>query len=157
MNNKLIDTLKNETNSLKVQFIDFTKEYVTNEFNTICNMTYDQINEKWGYFDFKWNRYCQSKKSLAIWGKRELMRHQGLDKTISIAVTNAEQHYEDSIIKLALRIESKGLNIESLKCTTSHVGRNINTTLTDGIKTVRAFTIIAEGEIQKPHYRYLVK
>jgi hypothetical protein len=34
---------------------------------------------------------------------------------------------------------------------------NIDMTLTDGEKTVKAFTIIAEGQIQRPHYRYLVK
>lgn len=68
-----------------------------------------------------------------------------------------EAHYEQSIEKLAFRIAQKGLNQESLTVTTSHIGVNIETTLTDGIKTVRAFTIIASGEIQKPHYRYLVK
>jgi hypothetical protein len=30
-------------------------------------------------------------------------------------------------------------------------------TLSDGEKVVKAFTIIAEGTIQRPHYRYLVK
>ena len=72
-------------------------------------------------------------------------------------VKAAEQHYENSIQKLAARIEKKGLNTENLSVLTSHVGVNINTTLTDGIKTVRAFTIIAEGPIQRPHYRYLIK
>jgi hypothetical protein len=49
------------------------------------------------------------------------------------------------------------LIVEKLVVETSHIGVNINTTLTDGEKTVRAFTIIASGEIQRPHYRYLVK
>jgi hypothetical protein len=66
-------------------------------------------------------------------------------------------HYEGSIVKLANRIEKKDLNIDKLIVKTSHIGVNINTTLTDGEKTVNAFTIIASGEIQKPHYRYLVK
>jgi len=34
---------------------------------------------------------------------------------------------------------------------------NIETTLTDGEKMVRAYTIIAEGQVQRPHYRYLIK
>jgi hypothetical protein len=37
------------------------------------------------------------------------------------------------------------------------VGVNFETTLSDGEKIVRAFTIVASGEIQKPHYRYLIK
>jgi hypothetical protein len=44
-----------------------------------------------------------------------------------------------------------------MKIISGTVGVNINITLTDGDKTVRAYTIVAEGEIQKPHYRYLVK
>jgi hypothetical protein len=69
----------------------------------------------------------------------------------------AIEHYEFSIEKLAERIIKKGLNQDNLKIVTSHIGVNIETTINDGNKTVRAFTIIAEGEIQKPHYRYLVK
>jgi hypothetical protein len=69
----------------------------------------------------------------------------------------AVSHYEDSIIKLAARIEKKGLNQNRLKIETARVGVNIETTFTDGEKTVRAFTIVASGEVQKPHYRYLIK
>ena len=71
-------------------------------------------------------------------------------------VGNAISHYEDSIAKLAARIEAKGLNVSNLKVKTSHIGVNIETVLTDGSKTVKAFTIIAEGQVQRPHYRYLV-
>jgi len=66
-------------------------------------------------------------------------------------------HYENSINKLAARIEKKGLNINKLTTVTAHVEANIETTLTDGEQTVRAFTILAWGEINRPHYRYLVK
>jgi len=58
---------------------------------------------------------------------------------------------------LAARIEKKGLNVEKIKTVTSHIGVNLETTLTDGTKTVRAWTIVASGEIQRPHYRYLIK
>ena len=37
------------------------------------------------------------------------------------------------------------------------IGVNIESIITDGTKTVRAWTIVAEGEIQRPHYRYLIK
>ena len=66
-------------------------------------------------------------------------------------------HYNDSILKLALRIEKKELNQDKLELTTSHVDVNISTTITDGDKTVKAWTIIASGPVQRPHYRYLVK
>lgn len=69
----------------------------------------------------------------------------------------AERHYQSSIEKLAARIEKKELDQSKLKATTSHIGVNIDTVLTDGDKTVRAYTIIASGPVQKPHYRYLIK
>ena len=81
----------------------------------------------------------------------------GVENFMLAEEKKAELHYEGSIVKLANRIEKKGLIIEKLVVETSHIGVNINTTLTDGEKTVRAFTIIASGEIQRPHYRYLVK
>ena len=36
-------------------------------------------------------------------------------------------------------------------------GINIDTIISDGEKQVKAQTICAWGEIQRPHYRYLVK
>jgi len=47
--------------------------------------------------------------------------------------------------------------LSKLKVQTSHIDVNIDTTLTDGEKTIKAFTILAEGAIQRPHYRYLIK
>jgi hypothetical protein len=58
---------------------------------------------------------------------------------------------------LAARVEAKELNIESIKVTSGFQNVNFECTITDGIKKVRAFTIIAEGEIVRPHYRYLIK
>jgi hypothetical protein len=153
----LIEILKNETSTLKIQFVEFTKEYATKEFNEMSKLTYSSIIEQYGYYDAKWNHKCQSKTGLRIWNKVNKMQYEGIESYVSKLIKDAEMHYEDSIIKLATRIEKKGLNIDSLKCTTSHIGRNIETTLTDGNKVVRAFTIIAEGMVQKPHYRYLVK
>jgi len=51
----------------------------------------------------------------------------------------------------------KNLDWTNIKIENGSVGVNINITITDGEQTVRAWTIIAEGEIQRPHYRYLIK
>ena len=80
-----------------------------------------------------------------------------LDEYINKELKLSEIHYDNSINKLAERIKLKDLNLDNLKVETSHIGVNINTTLTDGEKTIRAFTIIAGGDVQQPHYRYLIK
>lgn len=153
----LIETLKNQTESLKVQFIELTRDFAINEFNEFHNLTYQQVNERWGYYDSKYNRYCQSKKSYQMMRTIDAMNYYGLEIHIKVAIQEAIDHYNDSIVKLAVRIVKKGLDIKLLQCTTSHIGRNIETILTDGSKIVKAQTILAEGEINKPHYRYLVK
>lgn len=86
-----------------------------------------------------------------------LLIKNGLDKFIEKELKSARLHYEKSIAKLALRIEKKQLNEDALTITSARIGRNIETTLTDGVKTIRAFTIYAWGEINRPHYRYLIK
>lgn len=75
---------------------------------------------------------------------------------ITKSLEMAAAHYEDSIAKLAARIIKKGLNEENITVRNGSIGVNINITITDGTKTVRAFTIVASGMIQRPHYRFLV-
>tara|TARA_R110000851_G_scaffold231888_1_gene384620 strand:- start:197 stop:856 length:660 start_codon:yes stop_codon:yes gene_type:complete len=81
----------------------------------------------------------------------------GVDKFIANEIKLAIAHYEDSIIKLAKRIMRKDLDLNNIKMETSAIDVNITTTITDGKKSVCAYTIIASGPIQKPHYRYLIK
>jgi len=172
----LIDVLKKETKSLKVQYLKFTKEYAKSEFEyqeTLKMMQYYERVKFLGYelievtdkyngritqrFNDEHYRNGDNQRLTRSIDKMNKIVSMGLSKYIEKMEENAILHYEDSIIKLATRIEKKELNKSNLTVKTSHVGVNIETTLTDGIKTVRAFTIIASGEVQKPHYRYLIK
>jgi hypothetical protein len=76
---------------------------------------------------------------------------------VSRAKKEAQQRVESLILKLVYRVTEKGLNESKIEVLTARVGVNIETTITDGEKTIRAFTIIAEGPIVRPHYRYLIK
>lgn len=153
----LIDILTSETKSLKAQYIQFTDEWANQEFYRL---------RQWLKDFGAWERENYAKKEM----RNEYYRKQKIKASIPYEVfankieqfvekqiKNAEKHYTQSIAKLALRIEQKQLNINNLKAVTSHIGVNIDTTLTDGEKVVRAFTIIANGEINRPHYRYLIR
>lgn len=75
-------------------------------------------------------------------------------------VALAEGHYSDSLLKLAVRIKEKALDVSKLTVNTelSSVRQNgIDTLITDGVNKVHAWTILAWGEVVRPHYRYLVK
>ena len=153
---KIVEILKKETKSLKNQYVEMTKKWATKEFNRIKSIKeIDIINER-GWKN-RSGRMEHTKASDAYWNNIRRATSKGNEVFVKDAIKNAEEHYENSILKLAYRIEKKGLNVGSLKVKTSHIGVNIETTLTDGKKTVNAFTIIASGDIQRPHYRYLIK
>ena len=173
--NNLINLLKEQTVSLKEQYVQKTIEWANKDYQRYVEMK-KWNEEKWAKFLGVSTRIANPGTSMAfvtfhsgfynttasrdysnLKNKIYSALSNGLEKHIAKAKRNAEMHYESSIIKLSERILKKGLNEENLKLTTSHIGVNIETTITDGVKTVRAFTIIAEGEIQCPHYRYLVK
>jgi len=150
----LIDILLKETETLKDQYVEKTIEWANNGFDQIVERVKRYQTKRISEYTNKNNYYTEQK-----WVHREGYSISRMDKQMFInkQVEKAKIHYTDSINKLANRIEKKGLDTTKIKTITSHVGVNIDTTLTDGTKTVRAFTIIASGYIQRPHYRYLIK
>ena len=149
----LIEILKNETESLRIQYLEMTQNWAKNNFAKMQESKFlYTLNGK--YFT---NCFGKTKAEDAMINRTASILNKGIEIYLSELKKDAENHYETSILKLATRIEKKGLNVENLKILTSHIGVNIETTLTDGIKNVKAFTIIAEGIIQRPHYRYLIK
>ena len=214
LNGKLVVMLKEQTQSLKTQFVNKCVAYAYNEFDTlneketamraiyrkyidasegvygkeeedmiISDFSLEVIAE--GYVDADWeeefsaDRHYMRKTFSSYYSKKHKMyrpdsafsyfinlwREVKNSKALkgskgewgAQAEKNALSHYENSILKLALRIEQKELNQDKLEMVTSHIDVNISTTITDGDKSVKAWTIIAEGPIQRPHYRYLVK
>lgn len=149
---KIVEILKKETKSLKTQYVEMTEKWAKKEFNRLLNSNCEgtAILIRGKYYP-KNNSLTQSEIS------KINSLNLGKEVFLKKAIDSAKEHYENSILKLADRINKKGLNVDALKVKTSHIGVNIETTLTDGIKTVNAFTIIASGDIQRPHYRYLIK
>lgn len=174
-NKNLIEILTRETESLRIQYIKETEVWANKSFANAVKMAKWRETDWCEYFGLipvavnvgKSNEFLSFPRGFYNTREAKIYRNmrdkaRGISKTpiadyISNKIKLAEEHYIFSVEKLAFRIEKKGLNIDSLKAVTSHVGVNIETTLTDGVKTVRAFTIIARGEIQCPHYRYLIK
>jgi hypothetical protein len=86
-----------------------------------------------------------------------IIRSNGYEAYLDKELKYATLHYENSLTKLMNRIVAKGLDVSKMTVESNSIGININIVLTDGEKSVKAWTIIAEGPIQRPHYRYLVK
>lgn len=155
----LIEILTAETQSLKEQYIQHTEKWATEEFARLKKAFSDIIEWQEKVYDRSvpaLRTEFMKKRRIMDKMPREIYRNE-IEGFVANQIENAKKHYEQSIKKLAARVEKKELNVDLLKATTSHIGVNIDTTLTDGEKTVRAFTILAIGDINRPHYRYLIK
>lgn len=124
---------------------------ITRTLNTtrrdFSNMTEEQKNDfiKWENMQ-KWmwsTGYKVMAMSQQEFTKRELKK--------------ADAWFTSSIEKLAFKIVAKGLNVDAMQMSSTYVSRDLCTIITDGDKKVKAQTIFACGEINKPHFRYLVK
>jgi 5'(3')-deoxyribonucleotidase len=166
----LVSILTAETKSLKEQYIDFTYSWAASDFTKKTewlkeyyvfmdtkyrNKEYMAANRV--YFNPEYREEYLSKYRDQFDNMPKEIISGDIEKYIEKQVEKAKKHYANSIIKLASRVQQKGLNQDKIKATTSHIGVNIDTILTDGDKSVKAFTILAHGEINRPHYRYLIK
>ncbi len=145
---KIIQSLKESTKSLKDQFLKFNEVWAEKEFFRIKEWIDDYRNER-----IPMDKNMRKYYNLPSY----LIRDITPENHIEISRKKSIIHYESSIVKLAVRIKKYDLNSDRLIITSSHIGVNLDCTLTDGEKTIRAFTIIASGDIQKPHYRFLIK
>jgi len=173
----IIDLLKVELEPLRIMYLEKTKEWAKVDFARVSEMaslTEYELHQKYGKElgtegsagMIRKQRIAKGMHTLYVeyevrdrWYTSKEVVKRGLEEYLERARKNAETHYQSSIVKLAGRIDKKKLNIDKMKAITkySKVDVNISTILSDGEKSVRAWTIIASGEIQRPHYRYLVK
>lgn len=160
----LVKRLEDETEQLKKEYIKQSKEWAKRYYDSLTKSKDYEMHSRNGK-----NFYTKSKTWESTYGYHDKAAYSkayrelkilsyGVDKFVKTVGDDAEVKYHDSIEKLAYRIEKKGLDLSNIELSTTTIARNIETTITDGSgKTVRAWTILAWGDIQRPHYRYLIK
>lgn len=79
------------------------------------------------------------------------------DEFLVKALQQAEDHYFSGIAKISQRLVYKNMTPKETKILYGRVKVNIELTFVNDKSMVKAWTIIASGPIQRPHYRYLVK
>lgn len=166
-NLSLVQALKKETETMKIEYLNNISVWAVQEFEKAIKINEDYLKQKKYYINSGLNELfggVKEEPTKEFYQSRDFLLNKGfsmikigLKKYVENEVKKAQEHYENSILKLSSKIQSKGLNLDKLEVKSGRVDVNFETTLTDGEKVVRAFTIIAEGEIQKPHYRYLIK
>jgi hypothetical protein len=180
----LAGILTEKTKDLHDTYIDRSKVYAKNhfahaqkEFNRPMTEWYDRFGVKYEYKPKTY--YCSERPAVpemvlqpaaGEYNKKgyykmtevrnklhTLVNKIGLEKFMEEEVKHAERHYSDSIIKLASRLREKGVTLEDMTIKSGRIGMNFEIVIDCNGVITKAWTIIAEGPIQRPHYRYLVK
>jgi hypothetical protein len=171
----IIDQLFAKTADLKAIYLEKTKEYAARHWKYVIKQLARPMEEWYKEYDVKTQVLTSGGKEYieparGEYSKRNVykMRNQidrlksliekGFEKFEASELKNAEQHYKDSVLKLNTRLQAKGI-VDGCKfeIINSSVGVNLEIMIKHEHGITRAWTIIAEGEIQRPHYRYLVK
>lgn len=155
----LLETIKQQTAETLKLHIENIEAGAKQEFDYMINyqnayveyLKEKRINKQAA---FKYGCTSEAEKTAH---KYKNMTYFGFDKFLQNEKTKAVQNYETATQKAAFKIQQK-LNVQNIKIQTSEISfGNIDMTFTDGTKKVTCQTIIAEGMIQKKHFRYLVK
>lgn len=156
--------IEKELKQFKAAFIEKTVEWAAIEFERLSAVTEQDIIDGRGYRDYSFkSKYPDgvmrhTKASFAYWGKIYNIQYKGKDSFVSNMKANAELHFEASISRVVSVAEKKGLDVSiSRVVDVRFEAGNLGFIVTDGNKRITAQTIVAWGEIQRPHYRYIIK
>jgi len=161
----LKDALIEKTQDLKELFIEKSIEYAKREFYSLIDKlawTYETWVENYPKrYTARFNQTTQVTLSKSGHRLRDLAYKAfriGIEAWVNKAEKAAKDHYDNSILKLRNRLAAKGIGT-NFDIKSSRLGVNFDMTIRDNDtgQTVRAWTIVASGPIQRPHYRYLVK
>ena len=175
MKKHLTELLRKETEGLLSIYLTKIKEWSENHYNVLTERrTWNEVHWckyfniepeiknkglKSEFLGFPKGFYNteNSRRKRTMQNEIYVVTRMSLNEHLEREEKKGRVHYENSLNKLVDRIMKKNLDWTNIKIENGSVGVNINITITDGEQTVRAWTIIAEGEIQRPHYRYLIK
>lgn len=76
---------------------------------------------------------------------------------IASEMKKTSKSFDNSLMKIAGAISNLDMNLDTMNVKSVLMNMGVDITLTDGNKQVHAFTIIACGEIVRPHFRFLIK
>ena len=144
--------MKNLIEKLNQELIEFRIEYLTQIKTWLVN--------DWGIKQAIINDYhanWSNEISKLYHALPSSVKRNEQDKWLNNELSKAEENFNHNIIKLANRIAKKGIDIDNIKINTYNAFSNIECRISDGNKSIIAYTILAGGNIQKPHYRYLIK
>lgn len=151
----LLDKLIEQTADFKAGFMTRTSEWLDLEIPRLIELSIKYTNSQ-SYVNAEYVSYAKADnlRQLGICMRNHKPAQEQFKQE---QLRLASENFDSKLSKLAFRIMKKNLNKSELKIESSYLDPNFACTITDGSKTVTAFTIIASGCVQAPHYRYLIK
>jgi hypothetical protein len=141
----LVQQLNAELSEFKMHYCRLTENFLFQDWDRMQKII-DDYYSNWS------NEISKNYHALPTSVKRNEQ-----DKFINSELAKAKENFNNNIIKLANRIAKKGLEIDNIKINTYNAFPNIECRITDGNQSIIAYTVLAGGNIQRPHYRYLIK
>jgi hypothetical protein len=176
-NDKLVGQLFEKTKELKERIIEQTKIYTTNKFANYQKQLkrtevewFEAFEVKWEMSKVYWDRQERPTPVQGEYSRKNYYRMKdakekarnivngGYEKFEAEELKDAMDHYQSNIEKLAYRLHQMGVSNETeFEVLTAWVQVNLAITIKYAGGIINAWTIIAEGPVQKAHYRYLIK
>ena len=154
----LLENLTAATKELKAAYLVETEKFAGFTFNEALINSKKSTEELEANFVFETDERLVVEKASNLRMEAMTIVRNGLNELVAKEIKAAVKHFDNSLLKLELRIVKKGLELDGLNFEYGYVEANFNCLITDkNGKQVKAQTILAEGSINKPHYRYLVK
>jgi len=167
----LKEKLEQSTQELLSEYLLKTTIYCENKFKEVeekASWSYEKWMELYsvplGYMRFdratgtKVPAMTLSKSGDSKRNEISSLHRMGYEKFLERELKLANLHYQQSLDKLVYRLEQKGIVGNEFEVAHQRLGVNFEViiNLSNG-NVVKAWTIIAEGPIIRPHYRFLVK
>lgn len=162
VSDSLVSDLRTATQELKADYIakviESAKEMHQDAVASLPKAI-EEAEQLFAAWRKDYNNYTLRRDSMEaekIVSRYRSIARESVENYIASEVKHGEAHYEASLLKLADRLISKGIS-ENFTIKSGYVGVNFEVVITHELGQVKAWTIIACGEIVRPHYRYLVK
>jgi hypothetical protein len=169
------ELLSELTAQFKKTYLNHVEMWLQSEFEAQIEFMIDFTTRKWSinersaeYFQMQKKAWNMDTAISTCAGMIQTSKRQDLPlnfekfnglKSIWFAkqLKKSDKSFDASLMKIAFNIQKVEMNIEKAEVVNAFMNNGIDLTLTDGDKKVHAFTIIAFGEIQRPHFRFLIK
>lgn len=162
---QILDKIHNSVSEFRIKFLDkykvsmieyYAKLAENHTWEGVCNM----IDEGWKKARLEkrrnWDCTEEYKSLQRLKAAMSWIKHGNVDKRVNKLVEDANKGLLAKETKLAQRSVAKGFT-SAFTLKFSCYDPNLQGVITEGDKILKVWTIVAEGCVQRAHYRYLLK